>query len=141
LKTIILLVSILAAVNLFASESEWEGAILKKMLESMSKSAVISVYTKDKTLQKEFQNSYAFHMVQDCKKSDFVLVRKSEDLNQTCNKPTIVFDYYTYLQTPNAVGVFFWQKGRPTIRFSQKRLQSFDLKVHGELLKFVSTKK
>jgi len=137
LKRVVVIFSLLLSFSLLAFGSEWEGIILAKMLQSMSTNRVVSVYTKDKELQKELKNSYIVKIVQTCQKSDFVFVRKDE-ADPGCKKPLIVFDYYQYLHTKDAVAVFFWQKGRPTIRFSQKRLQHFDLKVRGELSKFVS---
>jgi len=137
LKRVVVIFSLLLSSVLLSSASELEGMILAKMLQSISKSGVVYVYTKDKELQQELQNSYIVKIVQDCQKSDFVFLRK-DDSSKGCQKPLIVFDYYQYLHTKDAVAVFFWQKGRPTIRFSQKRLQHFDLKVRGELSKFVS---
>jgi hypothetical protein len=137
LKTAVFIISLLLAHALFSSDSEWEGIILKKMLHSIATSKEITVYAKDKSLRQEFGNSPFIHIVKSCKNCDFVLVRN--DMNLSCKKPAIVFSYYSYLHTPNAVGVFFWQKGRPTIRFSLKRLKHFRLQVRGELSKFVST--
>jgi hypothetical protein len=131
--------SLLFLSSLFASEDEWEELIIKKMIMGVAQSKVVTLYTKDATLQKEFKRNSLIHMTDDCKKSDFVLIRDSSFL-KTCKKPAIVFDYYSYLHNPNAIGVFFWQKGRPTIRFSKKRLEHFGLQLNGELSKFVSSK-
>jgi len=137
LKKFIFLISIFLIQTLFASNNEWEGLILQKMLHSMSKSKNIVIYSKDKALIREFQNAQSIQIVKNCAKCDFILAK--ENINISCNKPAIVFSYYEYLNTPTAVGVFFWQKGRPTIRFSAKRLKYFELHVKGELSKFVST--
>ena len=136
----IFLINILLSLHLFASENKWEGMILKKMLQSIVKDRAVCIYTKDKSLQKEFSKTYRYHIVDECQGSDFVLLRSNEH-NGSCYKPTIVFNYYDYLHMPTAIGVFFWQKGRPTIRFSKKRLNHFNLEVTGELSKFVSSGK
>ena len=122
---------------LSASNNEWEGLILTKMLHSISRNKSIIIYSRDKVLRDEFRNSSSIHIVENCQKSDFILAK--DGVNSSCKKPTIVFSYYEYLKTPTAVGVFFWQKGRPTIRFSSKRLKHFELHVKGELSKFDST--
>jgi len=136
LKIFVFLLSLLLFDTLFASNNEWEELILQKMLHSISKSKNIAVYSKDKSLMHEFKNSDSIRSVASCQNCDFILAK--DDVNSSCHKPTIVFSYYEYLNTPTAVGVFFWQKGRPTIRFSAKRLKHFDLQVRGELSKFVS---
>ena len=137
MKTVIFIISLLFCHTLYASNDEWEGLILQKMLHSISKNQVIAVYSKDTNLVHELKNSYSIHTVENCVKCDFILAK--DVVESSCDKPTIVFSYYDYLNTPTAVGVFFWQKGRPTIRFSAKRLKHFKLQVRGELSKFVST--
>ncbi|WP_457744143.1 hypothetical protein [Sulfurimonas sp.] len=136
MKIFIFLISLLYVSTLFGSDSEWKELILKKMLHSISKSKTISIYSNDKSLTNEFKNSNSIEIVKTCNKCDFILAK--EGVATSCKKPMIVFSYYKYLHTPNAVGVFFWQKGRPTIRFSVKRLKYFGLNVKGELSKFVS---
>jgi len=136
LKIFVFLISLLCFSTLAASNSEWEGLILTKILHSISKSQIILVYSSDKSLTNEFKNSDSIEIVKNCKKCDFILAKDATVTS--CKKPTIVFSYYAYLHTPNAIGVFFWQKGRPTIRFSAKRLKYFGLQVKGELSKFVS---
>ncbi len=137
MKIIVFISTLLICTTLYASNNEWEGLILKKILHSISKHQEIAVYSKNKVLVDELKDSRFIHIVEDCTKCDFVLAK--DEVNNSCQKPTIVFSYYDYLHTPTAVGVFFWQKGRPTIRFSEKRLRSFHLHVTGELSKFVST--
>jgi hypothetical protein len=122
--------------DLTASSSKWEGIIIEQMLKSLSKNKKITIYTKDENLRKLAKHNSDIQINSDCTKADFILA----DTKESCHKPTIVFDYYKYRKTPEAVGVFFWQKGRPTIRFSKKRLNNFGLKVTGELSKFVSTR-
>jgi len=135
LKKILLLV-ILGVETLVASNSKWEGEILQEMLLSMSHNRSVKIYSQDKSLKAALVAIPFVHSVQKCTECDFVLAKKGVD--DLCQKPIIVFSYYNYLHTPTAVGVFFWQKGRPTIRFSQKRLKKFNIQVQGELSKFVS---
>jgi len=139
LKTI-LLFFIIPLSFLFASDTEWEALILEKMLESVStKKSIVKVYTDDKILATELQKDKSFTVTDKCDECDFIVIKEPWKING-CNKPEIVFDYHSYKKTPDAIGVFFWQKGRPTIRFSAQRLGRFGLKVNGELKKFVSQK-
>ncbi len=98
----------------------------------------ITIYFQDTYLEKIYQDMDRVHRTDDCEKADFVLAH--EGVKKSCKKPEIIFNYDEFKDNPDAVGVFFWQKGRPTIRFSSKRLQQFGLQVKGELSKFVSSK-
>ena len=138
MKTLTLFLLIILTVDISASDSHWEALILKKMLNSMSKKSEITVYTHDMHLEDIAVAGEKISMVNKCEKADFVL--SDIDIQKSCKKPIIVFNYEKYLKIPRAVGVFFWQKGRPTIRFSKKRLEHFKLHVSGELSKFVSTR-
>jgi len=139
LKTVTFLLIIFFFSNLVASDIKWESLILEKMLTSMSSTNKVLIYTKSPKMKKivEHLTDGKVRVTNNCKKADFALL--TEDEKEACDKPEIVFNYRGYLHNQNAVGVFFWQKGRPTIRFSSKRLKYFDLQVRGELSKFVSS--
>ena len=125
--------------SLLASDIQWESLILEKILTSMSGKNKVLIYTKSPKIKKivEYLIDAQVSVTNNCKKADFTLL--AEDEKEECDKPAIVFNYRVYLHDKNAVGVFFWQKGRPTIRFSLKRLEYFNLQVRGELFKFVSS--
>jgi len=125
--------------SLSASDSHWEGVILEKILFSISKEKNVVIYTEDENIVSIIKKIKHISISKDCKDADYVLNNLNK-LNSSCKKPEIVFDYSIYRKDSNAICVFFWQKGRPTIRFSAKRLQNFGLKVNGELSKFVSSK-
>ena len=139
MKTLILLIILTIFSHLLASDSHWEGAIVEKMLQSMSKDKKPVICSKGTHLNNVIKSMENVQVTDDCKKADFVLADK-ELVNKSCKRPKIVFSYSDYRNCSNAVGVFFWQKGRPTIRFSSKRLRHFGLEVKGELSKFVSSK-
>jgi hypothetical protein len=138
LKTLVGICILFIATLGVASQVEWEREILKSILHSMKKKPTIAVYTPDSNIQKILEGLDSIVLLKRCDGADFVLLKKKRE--KVCKKPTVVCDYELYAKEPNAVAVFFWQKGRPTIRFSSKRLKRFGLKVHGELEKFVSTK-
>jgi len=123
--------------NMAASDSQWEAMIIEKMLLSMTGDKNTTIYTQDKQLKSIVNKLAKINMTDDCEKADFILSDIAS--NKSCKKPEIVFNYRKYRNKTNAIGVFFWQKGRPTIRFSPKRLKYFGLHVSGELSKFVSS--
>jgi hypothetical protein len=138
LKTLVGIYILFIATLGVASQEEWEGEILKSILHSMKKKPTIAVYTPNPNIQKILEGLDSIILLKRCDDADFVLLKKKRE--KICKKPAVVCDYELYVEDHNAVAVFFWQKGRPTIRFSSKRLKRFGLKVDGELEKFVSTK-
>ncbi len=121
-----------------AENSQWETLIIEKILTSLSHQAEYHVYTDDMKLKARLALVNHIHFTKSCTDADFILSTLSN--KPKCNKPIIVFNYREYLNSSKAIGVFFWQKGRPTIRFSSRRLHKFGLNVTGELSKFVSAK-
>jgi len=136
LKIIITILFIYIFLNADDYDTQWEGRIIAKILDSISNENIVNVYTKNKRMLLLIKDMENIHVNKLCDKADIIL--SSQDKNVSCTKPSIVFNYKTYLHNSNAVGVFFWQKGRPTIRFSSSRLGKFHLKVRGELTRFVT---
>jgi hypothetical protein len=120
------------------TDSHWEKMIIEKILQSVSNQKDIGIYTQDENILKIVKTINNIHVVKSCEKADFVLSKL--DNRSSCHKPVLLFSYNEYIHTPDAIGVFFWQKGRPTIRFSSQRLKNFGLHIDGELSKFVTTK-
>jgi len=120
------------------ADSNWEGLIVKKILLSISHNKDLNVYSQDKHVVDLLKNIKKVHLTTNCDEADLVL--SNLHYNERCHKPEIVFNYSEYINSPDAIGVFFWQKGRPTIRFSEQRLKEFGLHIDGELAKFVTAK-
>jgi len=104
----------------------------------MSNDKIVNVYSESEHIHEVLNKLDDIHFVNDCKEADFVLLDEQE-IEESCIKPEIVFSYAKYHHNEYAVGVFFWQKGRPTMRFSAKHLQAYGLVVKGELSKYVSS--
>ncbi len=117
---------------------QWDRVIIEKILKSLNSKKEITILLEDKKLINTVKSSNIIHISKNCYEADFVL--GSNRVESTCKKASLVFNYHEFLKNPNAIAVFFWQKGRPTIRFSSKKLKKFNLHVRGELSKFVSKK-
>ena len=138
MKTVFLLFSLLLSNIVFASDKGWEQLILEKMVQSIYAGKEIRVYTVDESIERTLGNSFYINLVKNCNQCDIIIGENREE--NSCKKPKIVLKYRNYLNDKSAVGVFFWQKGRPTIRFSSEKLKGFGLHINGELSKFVTTK-
>ena len=121
-----------------ANEENWDRIIIERMLSSIVPQKNINVYVDNPELKKLLETSQIFTFQNDCSEADFIFLPFKH--KSKCDKPAIVFNFKEFRTTSNAIAVFFWQKGRPTIRFSSKRLNYFGLHVNGELVKFVSTR-
>ena len=137
MKYIIFLLITLSTI-LNAGDSHWEKMIIEKILQSVSNQKELSIYTQDDNVLTMLKGIKNIHISHSCEKADFILAKL--DNNTLCNKPELLFSYNEYRHSSSAIGVFFWQKGRPTIRFSSQRLKFFGLHVDGELSKFVTLK-
>lgn len=139
MKALTLLLAFVISTVVLASDLQWESLILEKMLHSMSKEKRVLVYADNPEMKQivEMLKDTNIAPTDRCEDADFILVAKGD--KNVCDKPEIVFNYASFLHDPNAVGVFFWQKGRPTIRFSAQRLKRYGLHIEGELSKFVSS--
>jgi len=120
------------------AESKWDRLIIERMLTSVSSSDTINVYAKKQADRDILNVSKQLHVVPSCEEADFILIYPEQKF--VCEKPAIVFTFQEFRKMSNAIGVFFWQKGRPTLRFSSQRLAHYHLHVKGELSQFVSTK-
>ena len=140
MKTLpVLILIIFSFSNIRAYEENWDQVIIERMLSSVSPKTTINVYVEDLKLKKLLETSKIFTLKDNCSEADFTLLSTNREDTQ-CDKPALVFNFREFRSSPNAIAVFFWQKGRPTIRFSSKRLSHYGLHVRGELVKFVSTK-
>jgi len=64
-----------------------------------------------------------FIIVNSCKKAELVIG------DFKCNKPTFVLDYYEFKDNKNAIGAFYWRKGRPQLRFRKSNIDKYHLYI------------
>lgn len=140
MKTILLLLitGLLVQANGIHGNLDGDRIIIEKMLGSIQNSKKIKVYIQDENFVNIIKKSKILIRVKSCEEADFTLLNEGSLIE--CKRPSIVFNFREFRASSNAIGVFFWQKGRPTIRFSLNRLNHYNLKVTGELEKFVSQK-
>ena len=117
MKKIILI--FLSIIYLFGFNNEIE--LFDTLFQVMLNKKKIKVYTKKYThLGKNFI------IVNSCKEADIVL----GELN--CSKPRFVLDYYTLKSDKNAIGGFYWRKGRPQLRLRRANLEKYNLFISKE---------
>jgi hypothetical protein len=101
-----------------------ERYLFEKLFQTLFNKKIIKVYTDKKDAQ-IIKNSSVLKIVKSCKNADLVL--NVTDMN--CSKPLFVLDYYVYKNHPEAIGAFYWRKGRPQLRLRKKLIKKYHLHV------------
>ena len=101
---------------IFAYSTEIE--LFNRLFTIFFQKNIIKIYTKKyKTLSKNLK------IVNSCKNADLVLG------NLKCNKPRFLLDYYSFKNDKEAIGAFYWRKGRPQLRLRKEKLKKYNLYV------------
>ena len=107
---------------------------LKPLLENILPLIVHKNRVKVFTIYKYYPlfTSKKFILVKECNKSDIVFG------NFICkNRPTFALDYYFYKREKNVIGVFYYRKGRPQLKFKKEGLIKFFKTVPDSLKDFI----
>lgn len=124
----ILLLSVII-VNVFALSCE-EKLLLAHLFTELFHKPVVKIYSKE---IKSFAPENIV-LVKNCNNADLIL-GKSDDKN--CSKPVFVLDYYDYKSNKNAIGAFYWRKGRPQVRLRKRLILKYHLYVTDNLKDFL----
>ena len=110
----------------FLYSNEYEIELYKKVFNSLfSKKA--KVYS---------DRQIALNLVKDCLKADILLIYDIKNIPKKCkNKPLFVTSYRDFLHT-DAIGAFYWRKGRPQLRLRFKYIQKYHLHLSKNLIKY-----
>jgi len=120
--------------SLYAQVDRIEYKIIQKIAHALTSKKTISIYTDvPKYLKHKKIDGITF--TNNCQHADIALLRH---FSQSCTtKPVIVLDYMLLKKQPNALGAFYWQKGRPNITFLEKHLQRNHIKLPKEFDIFI----
>lgn len=97
------------------------------------------VYTTDQEYRKVFSTSKRIFLVNKPEKSDIILITnrltlqyimRENRLNQNAKKPILFVTDYRFLKdAKDAVGAFYWRKGRSQLLFIEKRLKQHGIQL------------
>ena len=136
---------ILFSLSVYASHSGDNFLIEKKIMIKIAHAVVphkrvIKVCLRDTKLPADIYKKN-FIIVQDCKMADLIILGKYNDQNYSSkNKPIIVLDYNLLKRYPDAVGAFYWQKGRPNVVMIAPRIKKMGIKLPVEFKGYVETR-
>ena len=124
-KLIIVLLVVLAF-----GEIEGLKPLLGEVLPAITHKEKVKVFTLAKYYV-YFRNK-KFMVVMDCKESDIVFG------NFICDdKPTFALSYDFYKKHKNVIGVFYYRKGRPQLKFKKEGLIKFFKTISKSLRNYV----
>lgn len=132
-----LLLIVLITLPLVASEAKWTRLLLEQMISNIGHEGVQKVYAADTTVRGYLETLETITLVSSCEEAELVVTRQTQTEQGCDRKPAIVLSYRAFKNRQDAVGAFFWQKGRPTVVYSKTRLDAFGLIVSDDLKKYV----
>lgn len=82
------------------------------------------------------------HFIDSSKQEDYLYTILSDSLEIQESKSILFVTNYKLLKKyKNAVGAFYWKKGRPTIIFIKERLQDKSIKISSSFEKYLENEK
>ncbi len=110
-----------------------ESKIIKLIFNSLYDNN-ITIYTTNKDKIQTLKEA-GFLVASTCSKANIVYASKKP--KECEDKPLFTDNYHTFIEEKDAIGAFYWKKGRPNILFLKPRLDKFGLKVPTKLKKYV----
>ncbi|RXJ83504.1 hypothetical protein [Arcobacter sp. CECT 8985] len=149
MKTLLLLISLTSLlmsqqytflVDKYNKAIDLESQIISKIAHLSIKKDDIKLYIPKATKIEKKIYSKHFTLVNNCKKADFVYVKKDFDFSSKCKHSKALFftnNYRKLLSDKSFIGAFFWSKSRPNIVFIKNRLGNKKIKLPNSYNKFV----
>ncbi|WP_456400723.1 hypothetical protein [Persephonella sp.] len=135
----LLFVSLLLLANYSTAlekERELEVKILEKIASDIFKKKKIVVYLGGYPEERIIKYSKKFRITNDCEKADLLILR--EKIKLRCKgKIILTTNYYLLLELPDAVGAFYWKKGRPHLIFFKERLEKKGIRLPEDYEKYI----
>lgn len=133
----LLITLILLSTYSFSGEVEIAAKIIDKISTELTKKERVSVYTTDIRNLYIIKISKHLNREKACTSADLVLT-KDETLPM-CGDKTLFFatDYLAFKKNSQAVGAFFYQKGRPSIVFRKEQLNKHNIVLSKEFEKYI----
>lgn len=133
----LILTLILFIIPLFSSEIITASKIMEKISSALIQKNEIAVFTKDLKYIEIVKSSNKLKDVLSCDEADIDLIEiKTTSL---CTKKVLLFatNYLAFVKSPDAIGAFFYQKGRPNIIFREENLKKHNIVLSKEFEKYI----
>ncbi len=136
-----LLLSILSALILSASNVDSQVKILEKVVSEISLSKKITIWSDDKDILAKIKNHKKFTTTANCEEATFVILKDKKYLSRVCSDTHIfVLNYKLLSDIPKSFGALFWKKGRPNIVILESRIKKQDIRISKNLEPYLEDK-
>ncbi|WP_457621341.1 hypothetical protein [Persephonella sp.] len=117
-------------------EKELEVKILEKISADILKKDYIKVYLLGYPKERILKYGKNLIITESCETAEIIIVREKVEI--PCkDKIILATNFYLLLEYPDAVGAFYWKKGRPHIVFLKERLDKKGITLPYEYEKFI----
>jgi len=133
----IILTPFLIATALYSSTTSSEIKIINKISLALTNKSLVFVHTDNKESLDIIFKSKKLRYASTCEKANLILTdNKNFD---ECKDKRLVFatNYLSFKSLQDAVGAFFYQKGRPNIVFRKEILEKHNISLPEEFDKFI----
>lgn len=128
LRNLIIILGFAASV-LFSSEVE--ATLYDKLFTTLFSKKLVKIYTINPDIKKLRFRHLMF--VKNCSDADVIIGQ----IEQNCTKPVFVLDFKKYKEYKDAIGAFYWRKGRPQLRLREKAIKKYHLKINDDFKDFI----
>jgi len=111
--------------------NSYEVKLYETLFTKLFKKSDINIFVDEN--KEDFKNSEILNVVDKCNKADIILLYSLKKMK--CNKPIFVTSYIDFINT-EAIGAFYWRKGRPQIILNKRMLKKYHLFLDKSLLKY-----
>ncbi len=137
----ILLLAILSALLLSASNISHQVKILEKVVSEISIDKQIKIWSDDKNIILELEKNNKFLTTKNCQDATFIILKDKRNLSKECKDIHIfVLNYKLLSEIPKSFGALFWKKGRPNIVIVEPRIKAQNIKVTNNLRPYLEEK-
>ncbi len=112
--------------------------IYDKLFYAVFQKDSILVYAKDPLYKSVILNSQNLKLANSAEEASIIIISSQDEVtNKTKNKLLFATDNDIFIDNENAIGAFYWQKGRPEIVFSKARLKNAKLSITQEFERYL----
>ena len=124
-------------IPLFSSEITTASKIMERISSALIQKNEIFVFAKDSKYIAIVKSSNKLKNVSSCEEADMILTEMR--ITSLCNKEVLLFatTYLAFIKSPDSIGAFFYQKGRPNIIFREENLKKHNITLPKEFEKYI----
>ncbi len=137
----ILLLSILSALLLSASNVSHQVKILEKIVSEISIDKQMRIWSDDKEIIFEIKRNNKLLTTKNCQNATLIILKDKKNLPNICkNIHIFVLNYKLLSEIPKSFGALFWKKGRPNIVIVKPRIKAQNIKITNNLRPYLEEK-